>query len=299
MEAGNLSPKETIEMDYFKYPMPRFKRFDLEKTLVFRPHHTQSIEQTRSNYKALSPKYAVAKEIDCSCLNNDLAEVITDVSSSAYPTLLWINPQLMKTECIAAFINAWKSNSNATNKVALAIVLPKGQTLLSNNGIFEAWNIVGSKPSYYEINALNEPVWYPSLARDTASLNDAATFLNPYDVFPLVEFSESSVEWGEKTVASHYSMLEQYRTRTRNFIYIDVSHPDRAFQQFHKTLKALRQSGSSVFQPIITPGGDITTFMTTLLSGVLAEAYFLTPREEIPIKSGKEAEGVIVLRKCA
>jgi hypothetical protein len=268
---------------------------DFEKNLVFRPHHTKSIDRKQPEYHPLSPKRSVL-EIDCSCLGNDFSDTISDLNSSAHPTLLWLDPQLMATECLAAFVNSWKENSNATSKIALAILVPKGCTSQKAKVLFEPWRIEGSKLSYNSV--LNEPVWYPSLARNVKSLQDAAAYLHPYDVFPLVEFPEFLVEWGEETVANHYSMLEQFRTRTRNFIYIDMSHPDRAFLQFYATLNALRQSGTSVFQPVITPGGDITTFLITLLAGVLAGAYFLTPKVEIPINTKTDANGVMILRKC-
>jgi hypothetical protein len=286
-------------MDYFKWPMPKFKRSDFERILSFKPHHVRSLARIDSEYKSLNPKNVQIMEINCSCLDDEIAKVINEVSSLAYPTLLWLDPQLLMTECIAAVVNTWKDNSSATNKVALAITIPEGSTLQSKTGLFEPWKIRGSKHIYCDINDLNEPVWYPSLARDPGSLNDAAAILNPYDVFPLVEFSEFSIEWGEKMVTNHYSMLEQYRTRTRNFIYVDVSHPDRAFQQFYGTLKAIRLNGAAVFQPVLTPGGDASVFLATVIAGVLAEAYFLAPREEIPINSPKEAKGVMILRKCA
>ena len=293
MEAGNFPSKETIEMDFLRWPTPKFAKTEFERALIFRQHHKRAIDGTGANYLS-SHTRGSSEEIDCCCVNDDFSRV-TDQLDLRYPTLLWVDPTFMPTECLAQFISGWKNNSKATDKVGLAIIVSKGNTSEKAKSIFEPWRIEGSKLSWNEV--VNEPIWYPSLSRDAKTLFDAAAYLNPYDVFPLVEFSDWSVEWGERTVANHFSMLEQYRTRTRNLIYIDVSHPERAFLQFYGTLRALRQSGS-IFQPVITPGGNATTFLATLLSGVLAEAYFLTPKEEIPINTVKDAEGVMVLRKC-
>jgi len=295
MEAGNLPSKETIEMDYLRCPIPQFRKSEFEKTLIFRPHHKKSIDGKGVDYHPIITRGHV-QEVDCCCVVDDVSKVVNSFRSSTYPTLLWVDPERIPTECLAGFISAWRDILNADDNVALAIVVHKGSTSQKVNGLFEPWRIEGLNLSYS--NVVNEPIWYPSLARNVQSLRDAAAYLNPYDVFPLVEFSDWSVEWGEVTIASHYSILEQFRTRTRNLIYIDMTHPENAFSQLYGTLKALRRSGSSVFQPVITPGGNVTTFLTTLFSGVLADAYFLTPKEEIPINNGTDAEGVMILRKC-
>lgn len=77
-----------------------------------------------------------------------------------------------------------------------------------------------------------------------------------------------------------------------------VRNYKKAREQLYGTIEALPRIGSSVFQPVITPGGTTNSFLTALLSGVLAESYFLTPKEEIPITSSTKNQGIMILRKC-
>lgn len=297
MKSGNISSKMTIKMDYLDYSSPPFKRSDSEIKIIVKPHQTRSINGPDNRYKPLDLD-CQTKEIDCVCLSNDFSKIYDEIidPSGIRSTLLWLDPRFLRTECLASLIFNWKETLVATQNVALGIVVPEGSTNQKVGVPYNLWKVDILGFSYTD--SLDVPVWYPALARDSKSLYDASIDLNPYDVFPLVEFPDPSIQWGERVVTDHYFMLEQFRTRTRNFIYLDASCPDQAFEQFYGTLRAIPRTGSSVLQPVITPGGSTNGFLTSLLSGVLAESHFLTPKEEMPINSNAKSQGIIILRKC-
>jgi hypothetical protein len=231
-------------------------------------------------------------------LSNDVSKTFDEIidQSGIQPTLLWLDPRFLKTECFASLIAIWKEQWVASQNVALGIVVPEGDTNQTDGAPYYLWKVGISGISYAD--NLKVPVWYPSLARESKALYEASVDLDPYDVFPLVEFPNPSIRWGERIVTDHFRMLEQFRTRTRNFIYLNASCPDQAFEQFYGTLRAIPRTGSSVLEPTVTPGGSTNGFLTALLSGVLAESHFLTPKEEIPMNSNAKIQGIMILRKC-
>ena len=297
MQSGNLPSKETIKMDYLNYSKPPFRQTDSEKRIIFRPHQTKSLFDPHKQYQPLSLDCPIM-EINCVCMSGDNSDIFNNLIdiSGIKTTMLWLDPRFLRSECLASFIFTWKKLIRAAQNVALAIVIPKGKINNKNNIYYELWNVDISGPSYNI--TIKNPIWYPSLARDSKSLYNASQILNPYDTFPLVEFPEIATQMGEKALTNHAFLLEECRTRTRNFIFLDILHPERAFKQFIGTLEAIPKIGSAVFQPVITPGGSIRSYMIALISGVLTEAFFLTPKEESIINSNAEAEGIMILRKC-
>lgn len=296
-QSGNIQPKETIRIEYLNDPKPPFKQTKSERRIVFNPHQTKTLSDPDRKYEPLDLECPF-QEIECICIRGkgfDLFDELAD-SSGAQSVLLWLDPRSLKTECLASFIVNWKKRLPASKNVALAVVIPKGRIKNKDNPDYKIWKADVSGPSFS--SELTNPIWYPSLAIDAGSLEQASKILKPYDVFPLVEFPDIVIQMGEHTLTNHAALLEQCRARTRNFIYLDVQHPDRAFDQFYKTLKALPRLKSSVFQPVITPGGSNNCFLVSLLSGILADAYFLTPHEEILMYSNAENQGIMILRKC-
>lgn len=297
MISGNLPPEETIKMDYLDYSKPPFGQTKAEKRIILRPHQTKSLIDLNKQYQPLDLE-CPTQEIDCICLRDDSSNIFDKLidSTGIQATLLWLDPCFLKTECLASIIINWKKRVKATQNVAIAIVVPEGDTDNITNSCYELWKADISGPSY-GIKVKN-PIWYPSLARDSKSLEHASQILDLYDTFPLIEFPQLVTQMGEQALTNHAFLLEQCRTRTRNFIYLDILHPDRAFKQLYETLRAIPKIGPSVFQPVITPGGSCNGFLISLLSGILAETCFLTPKEEILIDSNAEAQGIIILRKC-
>lgn len=296
MKSGNIDPRITIKMDYFDCFNPPFERSKSEVKIVVRPHQTKSMDNPGNKYRPLDLD-CQTEEIDCACLNKDFPKILDEIidGSGIRPTLLWLDPRFLQTECLASLVINWKEHLVATQNVAVGIIVPEGIANQKLDAPYCLWKVDAS--GFSHADSLDVPVWYPALARDGKSLYNASRDLDPYDVFPLVEFPDPAIQWGERVITDHYLMLEQFRTRTRNFIYLDASCPDQAFEQFYGTLKTIPTSRSSV-QPVITPGGSTNGFLTALLSGVLAESYFLTPLKEIPIKSNAKAQGIMILRKC-
>lgn len=284
-------------MDYLEGFQPPFIQSTHNKRIVLRPHQAKSIVKPTFEYQPLELKCPI-EEIDCICLKKSRSIAFSQLidPSGTSPTLLWIDPRFLKTECLAWLIKNWERNIKATQNVALGIAIPKKKTDQKLNVTYELWKTEISGPSY-GVHVV-EPIWYPSLARNSGSLQKASEDLNPYDVFPLVEFYDIAVQAGEKALTDHRYLLEHFRTRTRNFIYLDVLRPDQAFHRFYGTIRALPRTGTPVFHRVITPGGSASGFLTALLSAVLADTCLMTPREETPFNANTEIQGIMLLRKC-
>jgi hypothetical protein len=296
MESGNIVPKDTIRMDYCACSYPPFDRSINEMRILVSPHQTKSLDSPQNNYKPLNFSCKTL-EIDCACLQKSpklFDSAVDDFSGN--PTLLWIDPAGLPTECIASIVANWRDIAVGKN-IAIGIVIPEGDTLQKISEPYELWKADAFGFAY--ASKSSTPVWwYPSLSRNSQSLEHACAELDPYDVFPLVEFPNRSIQWGERIVTDHYYMLEMSRTRTRNFIYLDSLCPDQAFNQFYGTLRAIPNPSSLISRPVLTPGGSTNGFMTTLIAGALTQAYFLTPKNEIPINSNAKTQGIMILRKC-
>lgn len=296
MESGNIDPSTTITLHYLDCSEPPFNKAN-QQFLKIRPHQIITLTETNNNYRAPS-FFKNIKTIDCYCSKGNNSKIYNQLidSSGLTPTLLWLDPCNLKNECLAFLIKHWQHNIDAKKNVAIGIPVPKNGSTQSDENQYNLWRMDATGPIYNQ--KLEEPTWYPSLARKTECLEEAAHALNPYDVFPLVEFPKIVIESGEISLTDHYSLLENFRTRTRNFIYFDVSSPSHAFKQFFNTLQALPKYGSSLIQPVITPGGTSLGYLTALLAGILSDSYFYTPKDEIPMGSNNEIQGIMIVEKC-
>ena len=283
MESGNIAPTITITMDYCTCSEPPFQRSSSELKLIINPHQTKSLDNPQNEYVPLNYNCKTL-EINCSCLTKSqkLFDSLVD-NLDGSPTLFWIDPAGLQTECIAAIIANWKDHITTGKNIALGLVIPKGDTNQKVGEPYELWRADEFGFAYVAKSSI--PVWwYPALSRDNQSLEQAARELDPYVVFPLVEFPNRSIQWGERTLTDHYHMLEMFRTRTRNIIYLDSLSPDQAFDQFYRTLKAIPSPSFSISRPVLTPGGSNNGFMTTLVAGALTQSHFLTPKNGIGVK---------------
>jgi len=295
LKSGNIESKTTLNMHYLSFSTPFNSAY--QNLVKVRPHQTISLDEPNKEYKQpkLNCKFS---EVDCYCSDKSSSEIFEGLidPTGLTPTLIWLDPCKLKNECLAYFIFNWKQQIDATQNVALGIIVPKVNNPKDSKSPYKLWRI-GSTGPLYDIN-LDEPTWYPSLARDNDSLEKAAKELDPYDIFPLVEFPNVVIQPGERALTDHYSLLENYRTRTRNIINLDVSSPCHAFRQLYTTIRALPKFGPSIIQPVVTPGGTPNGYLTVLLAGVLAESCFFTPKDEIPMSSNNEIQGIIIVEKC-
>ncbi len=296
MQAGNIAPKLQIIMDYLEYKTPPFDRSTLEGKLVVNPHQIKTLDNPTNPYKPI-PYNCERFEISCMCQKNAskaLDLIIDDLDGS--PKLLWFDPTHLPTECIVSIIANWKDHIIKGKNIALGILIPEGGTVQKLDAKYELWHADAFGVTYVPKSTM--PVWwYPSLLRDNETLEQAAKNLNPYDVFPLLEFPNRSIEWGDHTLTNHYFMLEMSRTRTRHIIYLDSSCPDQAFNQLYRMLNSIPSPSFSISR-VLTPGGSTNGFMATMLAGALTASHFLTPKNEIPIKSNTKTQGLMILRKC-
>lgn len=284
-------------MDYLTCTKPPFTLSQNESNILISPHQTFTLGRI-GRFK-VSANGRKNKEINCTCLRGAkstlLDEIAEDVGSKQ--TLIWVDPSDIPTECLASFIMNWKEQVFGGKNIDLAITVPDGDITENKVSSYHLWS--ADSFGFSDQPKPEAPIWFPHLARDQQALELASSELNPYDVFPLVEFPYPCMQWGERSITEHYQMLEQFRTRTRNFMYINSFCPDQAFNQFYDTLTAMKRSTStSSAKSVITPGGSTKCHLTALLAGTLAESYFLTPEMEIPIKQNGNGLGIIVLRKC-
>jgi hypothetical protein len=297
MIAGNMPNKESIQLDFTdKFPPP-FNISSEDKLIIVNPFQINTLTmKTKYNPPNIKcPKI----HINIFDLNNTKKDFWSKFVSTdgTHEIIIWIDPTLLSTEVIAQLIAAWKNSSVSSKNVVLSILIPKGETNQKIEGPFCLWKIESCL-----INKNNNPanlIWYPSLNRDPKVLLQSLEGIQPYDIFPLIEFPNFATQMGETTLTNHTIFLEKTRTRTRNFIYFDILHPQRAFQQFYGTLTTIPKLTSPVFHSAITPGGNCIGYLISLLSGVLTDSLFYTPETEIPIPSNLDIEGILTLRKIA
>lgn len=292
MKAGNLVSKTTIDIHYLSFSKIT-KNTKLQKRLVVSPHQITTLVNN-NGYKPPKIKCDV-HEIDCWCSSKTsiFDEIVED--SKGGSVLIWLDPTKLTNEALGYIIYNWKQKIKATQNIAIGIIVPKVTETETVDSEFFTWKI-NSTGARYDLS-LENPVWYPSLERKSTALENAAAKLKPYDTFPLIEFPKIVTEYGEESLTNHAKLLEKYRTRTRNFIYLDVDSPCQAFNQLSGTFVSLPR-GRSFIQPVVTPGGNPKGYLSALLAGVISESYFFTPMQEIPMNSNNEIQGIIVLEKC-
>jgi len=199
MQSGNIKPKETIRMDYLGCSTVPFKLTPFDKRIIIRPHQAKSIENPDMKYHP--PKLnCQIEEIDCVCVKRGVKGLNDIVSPLKIErTMLWLDPRLLGTECLASFIINWKKH--VMPNVALGIIVPDGCVNQKTDLTYEIWKAEDSGPIYG--GSPKESIWYPSLARDSSSLLHAMQKLDPYDIFPLIEFSDTAIELTDSAIINH------------------------------------------------------------------------------------------------
>jgi glycosyltransferase involved in cell wall biosynthesis len=297
MKAGNIQEKFFLEFDYLDCENPPFEQKQLEKRILFRPHQTYSLPNISMKYTPLDRSSEII-ELNCVCNRKDNTNIIDKLIEeySLEENLLWIDPCELPIECFTSIILNWSKSQKPEKNNSLAIPITKGE---SNNktSTYILWKPSLSGP--IKRRKSRNSIWYPSLSRDKNSLLKAFQYLDPYDAHPILDFSKVIVQPGEIDLTNHSIMLEQTRTRTRNFVYFDYLNPKRTFLDFLEVLQNIPKIGPFVVNPTVTPGGNRVIYLLMAIAGALSESDFLTPVNEIPMTSNREIQGIIVLRKCA
>lgn len=266
------------------------------------PHQSNFPARTKSARRMTKVGY---KEIDtnCTCVERGTqASVSFDTLMSRMVkerrSLLWLDPTLIPTECLASIFTNWLHNTKPTRNLGLGIVIPSSGDTRYKKDNFRAWTPTSSGVLKKEFEEIELPVWYPSLAREPECLREIANAIALFDVFPIVEFPQIVDYTAEREIALHYYMLDQYRTRTRNFIYLNNKSPAEALITLFGSFDAIPRSGKMPRSLVITPGGKPVSYLVTLLAGVFAEGTFITPEMESPYSETRGTWGFAIFKKC-
>jgi hypothetical protein len=213
-------------------------------------------------------------------------------------SLIWLDPTLIPTECISCVLAKWLLCTKPTDNAGLGIIIPKSSLITPSENSVEAWISTPKGPLGKDFNEIHLPVWYPSLNRNPELLEKIANAVNPFDIFPLVEFPEVIDYDSEREIAAHHSMLDRYRTRTRNLIYLNNKGPEEALKTLFGSFEAISRNGRMPRSLLITPGGTSVSYLITLLAGVFSGGIFITPEIETPFPKHRDIWGFAVFKKC-
>ncbi len=295
MIGGNIPDKIKIKLNYI--PNTLTFSFDpkSQKRILFRPHQAKSIDNPEINFTPLSMDCDII-ELDCPCQKKH-GENIFDIAFQKYDlenVLAWIDTRNLTLECFSSIIYNWAKNTKNYKNFALCIpILTKKVHLFGPTFAFWSSGINGSvlkrKPRH--------SIWYPSLEYDSPLLDVISKHLNPYDVYPILDFSDVITEYGDATLTNHSEVLENTRTRTRHFMIFNSNNPETEFNNFYSVLRTKQETVPLIFTPVISPNGNTTNFLVSVIAGTLSDALFATPKNTIPIDSYDEQHGILVLRK--
>ena len=267
-----------------------------EKRLVFRPHQTPTVSNPDFKYDPLVFRGDLI-ECVCPCHSSGL-NVFDDliIKRNLSNTILWIDPRFIPTECLASMIFSWDNTLHPERNISIGIVVTQLKAEASQNNHY-LW-----KPGLNGAKRKKSPknvIWYPSLQLDKTVLLKASQLIDPYDVYPVLDFSDSIMQPGDSDLTNHNYLLEATRTRTRHFIMFNPSHPERNFRDFYGTLSSTPRAGYISMNPVITPGGASINYLISTIAAVLSDSYLMTPLNEIPMNLYDDPQGIVLLRKCS
>jgi hypothetical protein len=250
------------------------------------------------------PQNAIKKiaNADCVCTRRhtilpSLDSVFAD-SVKRKRALIWIDPTSIPTECLTNIIRLWLEKVRPTDNVGLGMLIPQCETNYSQTKNVKAWIPSSSGSLIKDANSLKIPVWYPSLRRNKDSLQRISDMFTPIEIFPIVDFPRIIDYEAEKEITTHRLMLDRYRTRTRNFIYLNTGCPEEGFEMLSKSFEAVTRNGIMPRSLLLTPGGSSISYLVTLMSGVIAGATFITPDLEVPFYKSNKQLGFTLIKKC-
>jgi len=290
-----------ILVSFIKGKQPPFISTELDILLRIAPHQTNLLDskksakrKTKIGYKEISANcVCVEKEIVRSKSFDDvMAEMIKEGKS-----IFWLDPTLIPTECLASIFTTWLHKTKSTTNLGLGVIIPFSESTKFKTGNFKTWAPTSSRVLEKRVEEIKLPIWYPSLACDPQYLREIANSITFFDIFPVVEFPQIIDYAAEKEIAAHHYMLDQYRTRTRNFIYLNNNSPTEALITLFESFEAIPRGGKMPRSLVITPGGNPISYLVTLLAGVLAEGIFATAVGERPYSEARDTWGFAILKK--
>jgi len=241
--------------------------------------------------------------IDCVCVKKrskyteSFDETISQISKEG-SSLMWLDPTQIPTECLATIFSKWLRNTKPTDNLGLGLIVPSSDNAIPHKDNFGAWTPTSSSHLKRKFTEIKLPVWFPSLTRKPEFLEQVASTIMPFDVFPIVEFPQIISYAAEKEIALHYHVLDHHRTRTRNFVYLNNESPEEAMKTLYESFRVIPRNGKMPRSLVITPGGKPLSCLITLLAGVLAGGTFITPQMESPYSSGQDVWGFGIFKKC-
>lgn len=266
------------------------------------PHQSNSLDKTKIMKKGAN---VGQKEItaSCACIEKNVKkanslDVLFQKMSKGGNALVWLDPTLMPIECVSYVISKWLDTTRPTDNIGLGIIIPESNNATSWTEDFEAWTSTPSGPLKKSLEANDLLVWYPSLNRSSKFLEKITTAIKPFDIFPIVEFPQVIDYTSEKEIAAHHSLLDSYRTRTRNLIYLNCKSPEEALKTLFESFEAISRNGKMPRSLLVTPGGTSVSYLTTLLAGVFSGGIFITPKMEIPYPELRGIWGFAIFKKC-
>jgi hypothetical protein len=304
VRRANIITKQgdMILASFFEEEQLRFSNPTLERSLLITPHQSTSLVETR---KVADKKNSRCKEVNvkCVCIEKNLRQESSfdDTMSTMIRernSLLWLDPTRIPTECLACVLAKWLRNTKPTDQISLGIMIPLSIKTPHDNGNFKAWVPTPHGPLKKDFEDTELLIWYPSLDRAPKFLQEITNRIKPFDIFPIVEFPQI-IDYGkEKKTTLHHQLLDQYRTRTRNFIYLNNKSPEEALKTLFGSFQAISHNGKMPRSLIITPGGEPVTYLVTLLAGIFAGGTFITLEAETPFAEPQGMWGFAVFKKC-
>jgi len=265
------------------------------------PHQSNFPAKIKSLKRTTKVGY---KEINANCIciekvtQGSLFDVVISRMAKESKSLLWLDPTMIPTECLASIFTNWLINTKSTTNLGLGIVIPSTENTKFKKDNYKAWTPTPSGILRKKFEEIKLPVWYPSLTREPECLKEIANAIKPFDILPVVEFPEIINYAAEREIALHYYMLDQYRTRTRNFIYLNNKSPAEALITLFGSFDAIPRTGKMPRSLVITPGGKPISYLVTLLAGVFAGGIFITPEMESPYPEARDTWGFAIFKKC-
>ena len=266
------------------------------------PHQSDSLVNMKDTKRVVN---VGKKEINVSCLcigssqkTTASLDVLMSKMTKEKESLVWLDPTLLPTECLSCIICKWLDRTKASDNIGLGIVIPRSDRVMSSKNDFKVWVSTPSGPLRKDLEENHLPVWYPSLNREPRFLETITSVVKPFDVFPLVEFPEAINYISEREMAAHHSMLDRYRTRTRNLIYLNNRSPEEALKTLSESFEAISRNGKMPRSLLVTPGGTSVSYLITLLAGVFSRGTFITPEMETPFLGSKDMWGFAIFKKC-